>query len=536
MRGFYQREAGVLALAGLSSALIYAAIMLRLPLLKTYAIPLLNLDNMPRSDWLTGALVLGCAAFLFGAYALGALVVAAGRSRISVPLVVGFALLFVALLLFTHPMTSTDIYDYLFRGRMLARYEANPFVAVPAQFGDDPLLTYVAWRQAPTAYGPLWEGLSWLAARLAGQSPDATESAPLAQLLALMFAYKSLAVLGFLLCGAAIWLALGRAAPEQRRLGLYLWLWNPLALWETVGAAHNDAWMALCIVLALWAFGWGSGVKGQGSGRLDEISSASPSLQISLSSPMAALLALTAGGLIKYVAFFFGPVMLAAALRRLPAWRARVWLLALGGVACVALMVVAYAPFWAGLQTLQNVRDRRTFYTASWLAALQAVLAPALSTEQAQGIIAAAGLALLFAGVVWATYSAWNAPDDVAGHVLWLALWFLFVCNPWFQPWYLIWPLALVAVQPWRQRIVWGVVVFCATAIGGYIAGGWLAPALGLSDKSLGRESLMSALIYLPPLIVLGWARLLGGWRALRGVIQLLVTRGRSGLKSEQGR
>ena len=70
-------------------------------------------------------------------------------------------------------------------------------------------------------------------------------------LLRLMLAYKALAALGFLGCGAAIWVTLRRTAFAWRWLGLYLWLWNPLALWESLAAGHNDAWMAMLIVLAV---------------------------------------------------------------------------------------------------------------------------------------------------------------------------------------------------------------------------------------------------------------------------------------------
>src|SRR5262249_1227473 len=143
------------------------------------------------------------------------------------------------------------------------RYQANTFVLVPHDFKDDPFLTYVAWKRAVTAYGPLWEGMSWLTARLAGQAPGHVSTAATrdAELLRLLLAYKGLAALGCLLCGAAIGLALGRAAPRWRLAGLYLWLWNPLALWESIAAGHNDAWMALLIVLAVWAIGrQGAGV------------------------------------------------------------------------------------------------------------------------------------------------------------------------------------------------------------------------------------------------------------------------------------
>ncbi len=77
------------------------------------------------------------------------------------------------MLLWVYPFSSVDLYDYLFRGRMLARYGANTFTQIPQNYSTDPLFEFVAWRRAVTAYGPLWEGLSWLTARLAGEHRDA---------------------------------------------------------------------------------------------------------------------------------------------------------------------------------------------------------------------------------------------------------------------------------------------------------------------------------------------------------------------------
>ena len=57
-----------------------------------------------------------------------------------------------------------------------------------------------------------------------------------------------------------------------------------------------------------------------------------PLLPVSVSPFLAAFLALTAGGLIKYLALMFGPVLLCAALRRLPSWRSRLGLVVAGGL------------------------------------------------------------------------------------------------------------------------------------------------------------------------------------------------------------
>jgi hypothetical protein len=286
-------------------------------------------------------------------------------------------------------------------------------------------------------------------------------------------------------------------------MGLYLWLWNPLALWESVAAGHNDVWMALPVVLAL-------AVLRVGPEPVDERD------PLEFLTPLYAFVLLAAGAMIKFVVLFFGPVMLAAALRRWPTWRARWRLIVAGGLVCFMFVAVAYIPFWEGWATLRNVGDRRTLFTATWLAALHAALAQILPEARADSISAWAGLALLLAGVGWATWRAWRAPRDLVAHVLWLALWFLFVCNPWFQPWYVIWPLALAALQPWRLWAAQGVGLLCLTALISYIIGGLVLPALGLGEKALGRELLLAALIYTAPLIVLSQAHLAGWLRAIQ--------------------
>jgi hypothetical protein len=545
----------VLLLLGLAAALCYAAALTRFPLLAIYARPIQNLEKLTNANPWTGLALAGAVLLLFGGYGVGALAIlgardlrleppihehaASRKSQFSMALIViGFPLVFLALLALVYPTTSVDLYDYMFRGRMLVHYQANTFVQAPRDFKDDPLFWYVAWRRAVTAYGPLWEGMSWLTARLAGEAPRSaigvavgpagtnsalntvvSSAAQNAQLLRLMLAYKGLSALGFLGCGAAIWAVLRRTAPEWRWLGLYLWLWNPLALWESLAAGHNDAWMAMLIVLAV-----GLVTPRQADKQTDRSGDSR-----SLSACMASFLMLTLGGLIKFPALMFGPVLLSAALRRLPSWHARLRLVVAGGLACMAVVVLAYAPFWVGWDTLRNFGDRGTLFTSSWLAVLQAPislsavqaviptrdvlawLAPGDHSEAAsQGVAVSIGLGLLVLGVLWASWRAWRAPELVAAHVLWLLLWFLFLCNPWFQPWYLLWALALLALQPWRARLAWALGLFCCTAMLSYLAGVFLLPLLGWNGDGAEWNALTAALIYGPPLLALLWDRRLG--------------------------
>ncbi len=188
-----------LVLLGLGSALVYAAELVRFPLLSIYFFPLQNLDKLTRLGAPAGLALAGCVLLLFTGYAVGALLLlraadapaSSGRGWPAVLALIGFPLLFLALLMLVYPTTSTDLYDYLFRGRMLVRYEANTFVLVPQDYSADPLLPYVAWKRAVTAYGPLWEGMSWLTARLAGEAPGLVSPAAArdAELLRLLLAY-----------------------------------------------------------------------------------------------------------------------------------------------------------------------------------------------------------------------------------------------------------------------------------------------------------------------------------------------------------
>jgi hypothetical protein len=525
-------------LLGVGAALCYTAALARFPLLAIYAQPIQNLEKLTHSDSWAGLGLAAWTLLLFGGYALGALALywavgarsGPGRSPQALLLVVliGFPLVFLALLVLVYPTTSVDLYDYMFRGRMLVRYQANTFVKVPIDFQDDPLFWYVAWRRAVTAYGPLWEGLSWLTARLAGERPlaavvlvggkvqeigPALDLAQEAELLRLMLAYKGLAALGFVGCGAAIWAVLRRTRPRWRWLGLYLWLWNPLAGWESGAAGHTDAWMAMLMVRAVGLIG----------GRAPERkSSDSREQRRSFLRMIGSFLVLTAGGLIKFLALMFGPVLLCAALRQLSGWRERLRPVAIGGLACASVVVLAYVPFWVGWGTLRNFSDRGTLFTSSWLAVLQApisldeihalisardvlgLLTPGDQAETtSQAIAVSIGLGLLGFGVLWACWRAWRAPEDVAAHVLWLLLWFLFLCNPWFQPWYLLWALALLAAQPWRGRLALVIGLFCCTAMLSYLASVFLLPLLRWNVDGAEWNALTSALIYGPPLLAL---------------------------------
>lgn len=197
----------------------------------------------------------------------------------------------------------------------------------------------------------------------------------------------------------------------------------------------------------------------------------------SFAAALTGLVLLTVGVLVKYLPLFLWPVLMAAALREQPRWRERRHLLLAGGLASLVLVALAYAPFWVGWETLRNFSDRRGVFAISWIAGLwRALVAFGATDEQAQTIAVATGSGLLLLGTLWATWQAWRRPREVSWHILLLTLWFMFACNPAPQPWYIIWPLAFVAIQPWRERMVWGIILCCGCGLLSYVVSAFVAP------------------------------------------------------------
>ena len=160
-----------LALIILPMLAVYAALTWRYQLTTLLPIYRSNIGSVTKEPWLaTANLSLG-GGTLYACYLAGALLCwRVEPTKQMVGLVWGGALLAALMLVAIYPVTSTDIFDYLFRGRIGAYYGRNPYLDVPSQFKQDPLFATVGWPNAPSAYGPLWETMSQWLARIAGAS------------------------------------------------------------------------------------------------------------------------------------------------------------------------------------------------------------------------------------------------------------------------------------------------------------------------------------------------------------------------------
>jgi alpha-1,6-mannosyltransferase len=407
----------ILALAAILMVLVYAVAFVRpFGLLRYWRQPLLDLQKMsafmPLGRW---GLLAGFAAQALLYYA-GWRAALAARGRLAWSIVIGGGAAAGVVLLFLLPFDAADIFDNIVHGRILGVYNQNPFVAVGAQFPHDPFVPYMAWPGWPSAYGPFWEVLAAVTARLAGNA-----------IVVNVIAFKLLGGLFLGLSVAMVASILSDMAPERALAGTLLLAWNPIVLYETLGHGHND------IVMLFWVL-------------------AAVRLQMNRSYTTA-IVALLGGALVKFIPVLFVPAAGLLALRDLPDLRSRARFVVVTGLVAAVLVVVAYGVFWHGPGTL-TIDRRETMLTTSLPAWVWAWLRQSFPHKYVASDLAksigriAAGLTIVYA--LWEGVRAWRDRSwlSLARSALHVTLFYLLVTCLWFQNWYAIWPLGLAALFP----------------------------------------------------------------------------------------
>lgn len=407
------RSVGVLACAGFVSVLVYWLLFVsphRLSVLYLRALydmrDLVRVDPLARWRLFVGFVIQG------GLYWVGWRAARHAKGRIAWTIVLSTTVGSSLVLLLMYPYDAADVFDNIMHGRILGIYGSNPFQHPPTEFNMDGFYRYTAWRHATSAYGPGWELLAGMTARLAGDrvAPN-------------VVAFKLLAG-AFLLASIGVVAAvLRRVAPERALAGVVLLAWNPVILYETFGHGHNDMAMVFWILLAIWT--------------------------LLRQRYILAILALVAGALFKFVPLLMLPAALLIILRDLPHLRARVRFVAVSSVLAALLIVATYAPFWYGTDTL-DIHRRQALFTTSLPAVGYVLLAEELGNAHSASIIsrAAAVATAVFAlvqGVIAWRNRTWLAFPRAAFFIL---MFYLLLTCLWFQSWYAVWPLGIAAVLP----------------------------------------------------------------------------------------
>ena len=417
----------VLAGVTVTSFLLYLfAFVYPYNIFELYSYPRLIVYSFARDNpmviwWLASAFVIQC-----GLYWLGWRAAQRTGGRTAWLIVLGGALASGIALLFVYPFDAADIFDYIMHGRIVSVYGANPFREVAEQFSHDPFYPYAGWQRSPSFYGPAWEmvgaGVTWLV----GDG-----------IIANVLAFKLVGGVFLAASAGLVALILRHAAPERMLAGVTFLAWNPVVLYVTLGNGHNDIILVTCILAAV--------------------------LALLHRRYTLTILALVLGTLFKFIPALLLPAAGLIALRNLSDMRARLRFLAVATFASLALIVLAYGPFWYGTEIL-DMSQRTRYFTASLPAFFYTWLHPMLGREQAASVISLTALSLTILFVLWQGWRSSRAASwlSFSYATLNILLFYLLLTCSWFQQWYAVWPLGVAALLPP------GPTVYLAMILGSY--------------------------------------------------------------------
>lgn len=159
--------------------------------------------------------------------------------------IIFFFIAFQIILLIIPPIGSSDIYNYIFRTKVLTVYHENPYLVPAGNFPNDPLADYAqaGGGQTPLTYGPLWLGLALIPTILAKGTVFWGA-----------FSFKLLAIILSSATCYLIFKILKQMKPDYQYLGTLLYAFNPLLLFEIANNGHNDIAMMFLVILSTYYF------------------------------------------------------------------------------------------------------------------------------------------------------------------------------------------------------------------------------------------------------------------------------------------
>jgi hypothetical protein len=210
--------------------------------------------------WHEVLLLTFCAILLFGLYLLALRVIA---PRISLRFILITSIIFGFAYILYPAVTSQDIFSYIIYARIGTIYHLNPLTTLPTAIPHDQAYSYVFWTTQPSAYGPIWAGITCAL-----------------QWVALLFGLKSVLSMVFLLRFWGLLMQLGSTVliwklsgsfqrftgtiSERRRLiATMAFAWNPLLIFEACVNGHVDTTILFLVLLAIWFLQPRSGSKTQ---------------------------------------------------------------------------------------------------------------------------------------------------------------------------------------------------------------------------------------------------------------------------------
>ncbi len=359
---------------------------------------------VPQSGGSVALALLAMGVLAFGAYGLALWLVrsrAAKTPATAAVILPGLVLL--AASVFYLPNLNTDIYNYMLRGRILGVHGSNPYVVPADEFPGDPLYPYASHRFTQTADGklPAWMLVNTGLASIAGDDPVRS-----------LLLYRTTFLLLNLVNLLMIHSILMALAPERALFGTLFFAWNPLV--ALFGQSKCDTIMLFYLLAGVFFL-----VKAR---------------------PRLAMVGLTLSIYTKLITL---PLV---AIHWLRTWRRSRRQALLDALIAAAVTLVIYLPFWRGVGLIL-----RHFEYMS------------VATTDASGYDPwrFGGVALFGGFVLWLGLRGRGALQRLLDHWGLALLLFAVTLSKEELAWYLIVPLAVVALcEDWRLPAVAFVIAF----------------------------------------------------------------------------
>ncbi len=141
------------------------------------------------------------------------------------------------------PFDAMDLFAYVNAGWLQAHYELNPYVSVVGDvpgWQTQPIFS-AYYADTPFVYGFVFAWVCKWICRLGHGSLPFT-----------IALFKAACLFAFGMAGCLVYASAKALKIPRPELSLHLFLWNPLLLLQFISNAHNDVFMTLFLVLALY--------------------------------------------------------------------------------------------------------------------------------------------------------------------------------------------------------------------------------------------------------------------------------------------
>ncbi|HSC51093.1 MAG TPA: glycosyltransferase 87 family protein [Gaiellaceae bacterium] len=297
----------------------------------------------------------------------------------------------VTLFLLAPPLLSQDVFSYIAYARLGARHGLDPYVVVPAAIPHDAVLPFVGWREAVSAYGPLFT--------------LATYPLGLLSVAAALWLLKCVAALSVVGIAAIAARAAARRGADPSRAAALIAL-NPVVLVDVIGGGHNDALTVLLMTAALATLG-----RNEIAAGASVVGSAALKASALVAAPFALL---AARGRRKLVAAELGALALAAGVS----------FAAFGVTPLDAIGVVGFDQSLTSRHSVPSTLARMVGLGVSPVR---------VALELAYVVLVVVLLVRTARGGDWIRAAGWAALG-------------LLLATSWLMPWYVLWVLPFAAV------------------------------------------------------------------------------------------